>query len=87
MPRVEFYGIPRERAGVAQTTATGRTLGEVIEELAARFPAFAADCVGPEGGLKPQVVANVRGDRFVRDPATPLDEDDVLLILSADAGG
>ena len=84
--RVEFYGIPRERAGVAATAAAGTTLGEVLRDLSSRFPGFAADCVEPSG-LKPQVIANVGGERFVRDPETPLTENDVLLILSADAGG
>jgi len=29
----------------------------------------------------------LNGDRFVTDPATPLAEGDVLLLLSADVGG
>lgn len=86
MPRIEFYGIPRQRTGVAETTAGGSTLGEVLGELAARYPAFAADCVS-RGGLAPQVTASVGGERFVREPTTPLGPDDVLLIMSADSGG
>jgi len=37
--------------------------------------------------LHPACVANLNGDRFISDPATPLGEHDSLLILSADAGG
>ena len=37
--------------------------------------------------LHPAFVANLNGDRFVSDPATPLGDDDCVLILSADAGG
>ena len=84
---VEFYGIPRQRAGVAHTTAAGTTLGEVLADLAARFPEFDADCLESSSTLRPQVVANLGGNRFIRDPHTPLSEDDILLILSADSGG
>ncbi len=38
---VELFGIPRARAGVARTTADGRCLGDVLAELAERFPALA----------------------------------------------
>ena len=37
--------------------------------------------------LHPSLAANLNGDQFVCDPATPLAEGDRLLILSADAGG
>jgi molybdopterin converting factor small subunit len=87
MPFVEFYGIPRERAGIAATTAAGKTLGEVLLDLSSRFPEFAADCVDSGGRLRPQVVANVGGESFVRHPGTHVAEDAVVLILSADAGG
>ena len=87
MPRIEFYGIPRQRTGVAETTAGGSTLGDVLSELAVRYPAFAAECVASCGGLAPQVAASVGGERFVREPNTPLGEHEVLLIMSADSGG
>ena len=38
-------------------------------------------------GLHPSIVANLNGDAFISDLATPLAEGDHLLILSADAGG
>ena len=37
--------------------------------------------------LQPSFAANLNGDAFVSDPATPLRDDDCVLILSADAGG
>ncbi len=84
--RVEFYGIPRQRAGVATATAEGTTLGEVLADLAARYPALADDCL--DGGLlRRPFTANLNGDRFVTDPATELAPTDCLLILGADAGG
>jgi molybdopterin converting factor small subunit len=83
---VEFFGVPRERAGVKATTATGGTLGELLLGLETRFPHLAANCL-ESGRLKPGFAANLNGERFVSDPDTPLASGDTLLILSADAGG
>lgn len=83
---VELYGIPRQRAGLAQTTAQGVSLGDVLTDLAQRFPALAEDCLR-DGRLQPGVTANLSGNRFISDPDTPLADGDTLLLLSADAGG
>jgi molybdopterin converting factor small subunit len=83
---VEFFGIPRARAGTAATTAQGRCLGEVLSDLAGRFPEFARDCLDGNR-LRPGFTANLRGERFVTDPQTPLAEGDTVLLLSVDAGG
>lgn len=83
---VEFYGIPRQRAGVEAAPAQGRLLGDVLCDLAARFPRLAETCL--DGGrLRAGYVANLNGRRFVTDPQTALAAGDRLLILSADAGG
>ncbi|NIL96407.1 MAG: hypothetical protein GTO53_05640 [Planctomycetales bacterium] len=84
--RVEFFGIPRQRAGVAATTATGRRLGDVLAELERKYPGLAECCIRA-GRLEPGYTANLGGNRFVTDPETELAAADVLLILSADAGG
>lgn len=84
--RVELFGIPRHRAGVGATTAAGSRLDEVLADLSRRFPKLAEACLNV-GRLRPGYLANVNGDRFVNDPATPLRPGDCLLILSADAGG
>jgi molybdopterin converting factor small subunit len=83
---VELFGIPRQRAGLARTTADGARLDEVVADLARRFPRLAEECFA-ENRLKPGTLANLNGRRFVTDPATPLAPGDALLILSADAGG
>lgn len=84
--RVEFFGIPRARAGVPGTTARGAKLGEVLAELAGRFPELAAACL--EGNrLRAEYAANLNGQSFVRDPETALAPGDSLLILSVDGGG
>jgi len=83
---IEFYGIPRSRAGTADAMAEGTTLGEVLCNLARQFPDFAADCIVNDS-LVDGYAANLNGQRFVRDPQTPIDDGDSLLILSSDAGG
>jgi molybdopterin converting factor small subunit len=83
---VELFGIVRARAGTAQTTAVGECLGEVLADLAVRFPALGATCI--DGcRLRPSFTANVDGQRFVTTPETPLKEGDTVLLLSLDAGG
>jgi molybdopterin converting factor small subunit len=84
--QVELFGIPRQRAGVDRTTAEGSLLGEILADLADRFPALAETCF--DGGrLRAGYLASLNGERFVSDPATPIQPGDCLLILSADAGG
>jgi molybdopterin converting factor small subunit len=83
---VELFGIPRQRAGVARAEAHGTRLGDVLAELVRRFPALGDDCIADDR-LKEGYLANLNGQRFVSDPATPLAPGDALLILSADAGG
>jgi molybdopterin converting factor small subunit len=82
---VEFFGVPRERAGIAQLDVQADTLGQLLSTLATRLPSFAAFIV--KDRLHPSFTANLNGDEFVNDPATPLGKDDCVLILSADAGG
>ena len=83
---VEMFGIPRQRAGVSQALAEGVRLSEVLANLAQRFPRLADECIA-DGRLQQGYLANLNGQRFVSDPATPLEPGDSLLILSADAGG
>ena len=88
--RVEFYGIPRQRAGcdhcVVEYPAAAVSLGELLTTLATRFPQLAAECFdGPH--LRAGYMANVGGERFVRNPETVLPTETMVLILSTDAGG
>jgi molybdopterin converting factor small subunit len=82
---VEFLGVSRDRAGTADIQVHADTLGRLLQHLAARMPGLAPLIVVDR--LHPSLAANLNGDRFISDPATPLDEDDRVLILSADAGG
>jgi sulfur-carrier protein len=83
---VEFFGIPRQRAGLSQTEATGTRLNEVLADLALRFPDLGHTCIDQDH-LRAGFIANLDGQRFISDPCTPLHAGDCLLILSADAGG
>ena len=59
----------------------GAIAGEVVSADPLLGELIAAD------RLHPSLVANLNGDRFVSDPSTPLNQNDCVLILSADAGG
>ena len=82
---VEFLGVPRERAGIAEVDVQADTLGRLLSTLAAQMPAL-AELITVDR-LHPSLVASLNGDRFISDPGTPLGDDDCVLILSADAGG
>lgn len=85
--RIEFFGIPRERAGVAAIELHDPgTLGDAFQMLAQRLPELATNCLS-DGQLKSGYLANLNGERFTSDPTLPLHAGDAVLILSADAGG
>lgn len=82
---VELLGIPRQRAGASELEIEAATLGQLFRTLAARYPAL-GELISNDS-LHPSLAANLNGDEFVSDPATPLTGSDRLLILSADVGG
>jgi molybdopterin converting factor small subunit len=82
---VEFFGVPRERAGMSGLEVQAETLGQLLGTLAAQIPTLGKLIGGNR--LHPSFVANLNGDQFVSDPGTPLAQNDCVLILSADAGG
>lgn len=88
--RIEFYGIPRQRAGVAETVIKSSgpdvCLGEVLQQLADSFPGLAETCI-ENGRLRRGYTINIAGDRFVGDPETRVTSGETLLLMSADAGG
>ncbi len=86
---VEFFGIARQRAGVAkvEVPCDGATnLAAIVAALSERFPPLAGECFD-QGGLRPGFIGNIDGERFVFDPETYIDSGCTLLIMSADAGG
>jgi molybdopterin converting factor small subunit len=84
MVRVEFYGLARLRAGVAELAADAATVRAALEAAAAACPGL-----NPlrDGRVSPEYLVSVGGGRFVTDPDTPLTDGDSLVVLGADAGG
>jgi molybdopterin converting factor small subunit len=83
--RVEFLGVARERAGIAEINVQAETLGRLLGTLATRTPGLAELIVVDR--LHPSLAANLNSNQFISDPETPLGDEDCVLILSADAGG
>ena len=90
MIRVEFFGVPRARAGVDQLTldlnGPSVSLRQVLDSLTRQLPGLGAeDWLHREFGRS--VSANLNGERFVRALEERVQEGDSVLLLSADAGG
>ena len=88
--KVEFFGIPRRRAGVAETVvelpASSVQFEELLNRLAIAFPRFGRDCL-EQNRLSRSLTANLDGKQFIRDPAALIHAGQSVLIMSADAGG
>ncbi len=88
MITIELFGIPSIRAGTRRWTTEARTLGAAISALAAEFPKLDGSLIaGEPARLVPYYRISLNGERFLTDPETPLDDDDILILLSADVGG
>ncbi|HJT75852.1 MAG TPA: MoaD/ThiS family protein [Gemmataceae bacterium] len=83
---VEFFGIPRLRAGRAEVTVPAATVEEALAAVERACPGLAG-LVRPGGRLDPHYLLSVDGRRFVSDGREPLTAGERLLLLSADAGG
>lgn len=83
---VEFYGVPRRRAGRAELAVDADTAAAALARIAAACPDLGG-LVTPDGRLASQYLLSVGGERFVADLAEPLPAGTRLLLLSADAGG
>jgi molybdopterin converting factor small subunit len=83
---VEFYGIPRQRAGRAELAVRAATITEAMAAVERACPGLTG-LVHTGGGLSPHFLLSLEGQRFVSDLRQPLRTGDRLLLLSADAGG
>lgn len=84
--RVEFFDVARLRAGRPFLDVEAATMGAAVAAAAARLPGLVGEVVA-DGLLTPHFRANLRGERFVADPSTPLAPGDSVLLLSAQSGG
>ena len=83
---VEFYGIPRQRAGRAELCLQANTVADLLESVKRACPGL-ADLVGRDGKLAPHYLLSIDGSNFVTDTRQKLAPGIRLLLLSADAGG
>jgi molybdopterin converting factor small subunit len=90
MITVEFFSIPRRRAGVDQVqlpAANSLVYSELLDQLAIQLPGFGDGCLDDAGHLQTHYLAMLENDRRLSDPATLIPNDSRVLILSADVGG
>ncbi len=75
--------------GAKSVQSDGGTVGELLEDVNARFPGFKAQITSPEGSLHRfvNIYINDEDIRYLESLATPVKEGDVLSILPALAGG
>jgi molybdopterin converting factor small subunit len=83
---VEFYGIPRLRAGVAELAVEAATVGDALAAVERACPRLAG-LRRADGRLAPQYLLSLDGRRFLSEPGERLAAGDRLLLLGADAGG
>lgn len=75
--------------GQAELTVSGATVGDILVELARRYPALGQRLLTPEGAVRPYVNLFV-GERNLNALAgldTPLQGGEVISVLPAVAGG
>jgi molybdopterin converting factor small subunit len=86
MITIELFGVPRLRAGTEAVSVEARSLGEALAALGEACPALASALLH-DGKLSPHFLVALNGRQFTADPGTALSPGDVLVLLSADAGG
>jgi molybdopterin converting factor small subunit len=86
MATVEFFGIPRQRAGRTELIVEAAALGEVLRAVQQACPGL-SDLVQADGRLARHYLLSLDGSGFVTDLHQPLEQDARILLLSADAGG
>jgi molybdopterin converting factor small subunit len=83
---VEFFGIPRQRAGRAELAVEARTVAELLAALERSCPGLEG-LVQADGRLAPHYLLSIDGERFVATEHEPLRPGARVLLLSADVGG
>jgi sulfur-carrier protein len=83
---IELYGVPRMRAGRDEVAVEARSIGEALAALASVCPALERTVVDGER-LNPSYLVAVNGVQLTADAGHPLRDGDILVLVSADAGG
>jgi molybdopterin converting factor small subunit len=83
---VEFFGIPRQRAGRADLAVPAGTVSELLRRVEESCPELKG-LRQADGRLSPHYLLSIDGQKFVTDLQQRLRPGERLLVLSADAGG
>jgi molybdopterin converting factor small subunit len=83
---IEFFGMPRARAGRKDLVVSAGTAAEALSAMVRECPSLAS-VFRSDGGLARHYLLSLDGQSFVTDLAQSLHSGDRLLLLSADAGG
>lgn len=83
---VEFFGIPRQRAGRARMSISANTIAELLCALEKSCPGL-EDLRQADGQLASHYLLSLDGQRFLGDLQQELQPGDKVLLLSADVGG
>ena len=86
MVTVEFFGIPRERAGRTMLTVPAGTVAEVLAAVEKACPKLAG-LRQADGRLAPHYALSIHGQRFVNDMNERVAAGESVYLLSADVGG
>jgi len=82
---IEFYGVPRWRAGRAELAVPAGTVTTVLAAIERDCPGLRG-LMRNDGRLAPHYLLSINGERFLTD-MEQLNAGDRVLLLSADAGG
>lgn len=86
MITIELFGVPRMRAGRDSLAVEADSLGEALRALGEACPELGASIV-KDGKLSPHYLMALNGLQLTADPLTRLSPGDVLVLISAEAGG
>jgi molybdopterin converting factor small subunit len=86
MIRIELYEMARHLAGIAHVDVEAATLEDALAALRAAHPQLEPDVLRGNR-LAPTWRVSLGGGRWLEDPLTPLSSGEVLVLVSALAGG
>jgi molybdopterin converting factor small subunit len=82
---VEFFGIPRQRAGRTELKVQAATLAELLDQVEKACPKLAP--LRENGRVSRHYLLSLNGRHFTSDTSRPLAAGDRIVMVSADAGG
>lgn len=83
---VEFFGVPRLRAGRTELAVPAGSVAEVLAAVEGACPGLAG-LRQADGGLAPHYLLSLDGQMFLTDSEQAIHPGSRVLLLSADAGG